>query len=158
MIRDDSHDTLYCVSLYDAVYWSTPCFPSLFLHPLLPLTILPSGYTNHSHATTLSTNVSTVERSGDWVLVKWEDVDQPSASDWIGLYSVPDDFNDDSIDPTERAPIKFQVKLLLRSDCSALQTIYSLSSHVMLSPPPPPPLSLSLFALSIPPLSVCQLQ
>ena len=150
--------TLYCVSLYDAVYCSTPCFPSLFLHPLLPPTILPSGYTNHSHGslTTLSINVSTVERSGDWVLVKWEDVDQPSASDWIGLYSVPDDFNDDSIDPTERAPIKFQVKLLLRMDCSALQTIFF--SFLQFFVIPPPPLSLSLFALSLPPLSVCQLQ
>jgi hypothetical protein len=67
------------------------------------------GYGNqHSLSADLSVNVTTLERSGDWVLVEWQHVDNPNVSDWIGLYAVPDNFNGDEIDPTQKAPVKFQ--------------------------------------------------
>ena len=53
--------------------------------------------------------MTTVERSGDWVLVKWEYVDKPNITNWLGLYSVPEDFKNGSIDTSYKAPLKFQV-------------------------------------------------
>ena len=38
--------------------------------------------------------------------MEWKHVDQPTVSDWLGLYTVPED---GTIDPTKNAPVKFQV-------------------------------------------------
>ena len=70
---------------------------------------LPGQTVSRSNSPSLSVNVSTVEQSGDWVLVEWKYVDQPSIHDWIGLYTVQEDFKNKTIDPTEKAPVKFQV-------------------------------------------------
>ena len=81
---------------------------SLCLHTHIPSSS-HTGYGNqHGLSANLSVNGTTLERSGDWVLVEWQHVDNPSASDWIGLYTVPEDFNG-KIDPTLKAPVKFQV-------------------------------------------------
>ena len=62
----------------------------------------------------LKVNTSVLERSGDWVLVEWDHVLDPNVSDWIGLYTVPEDFKGGNINVTERAPVKFQVGSLFR--------------------------------------------
>ena len=61
--------------------------------------------------TSLSVNVTELERSGDWVLVQWENVQNPNISDWVGLYTVPGDFKEKGINVTAKAPVKFQVYL-----------------------------------------------
>lgn len=58
---------------------------------------------------TLTVNTSELERSGDWVLVQWTNVQNPNISDWLGLYTVPGDFKENGINVTAKAPVKFQV-------------------------------------------------
>lgn len=82
-----------------------------------------------------------MERSGDWVVVEWQYVDHPNASDWLGLYSVPNYFNEHSIDPTKKAPIKFQVMYMYIHVYTSLFN-FPLSS-------PPLPLSHSMLTIVI---------
>ena len=55
---------------------------------------------------TLHVNTTLLAQSRDWVTVTWENVDSPSSSDWIGVYSPP---VNGTIDAKNHAPIKFQV-------------------------------------------------
>lgn len=85
-------------------------WPNTILPLSLPSPPLHLVYTMyHSPSTSLTVNVTTMEQSGDWVLVEWKYVDQPSIHDWIGLYTVRGDFKNETIDPTSKAPVKFQV-------------------------------------------------
>ena len=73
-----------------------------------PLTT-ESPNTTVSPLTTLTVNVSVLERSGDWVLVQWNNVPTPNISDWVGLYTLPD-VKEEDINVTAKAPVKFQVE------------------------------------------------
>ena len=53
-------------------------------------------------------NTTLLSHSGDWVTVTWENVDNPSPEDWIGVYSPP---VSGTVDAKHHAPIKFQVCL-----------------------------------------------
>jgi len=66
--------------------------------------------------TTISLHVNTtlLAQSGDWVTVTWENVDSPSSSDWIGVYSPP---INGTIDVKNHAPVKFQVCLCCKQTC-----------------------------------------
>ena len=51
-------------------------------------------------------NTTLLTHSGDWVTVTWENVDNPSPEDWIGVYSPP---VSGTVDARNHAPIKWQV-------------------------------------------------
>ena len=55
----------------------------------------------------LSVDPSVLNRSGEWIKVYWEGVDLPSESDWVGVFLLPS--VNDSIDPKNHAPTKYQV-------------------------------------------------
>lgn len=57
---------------------------------------------------TLSVSSRLLQASGEWITVSWSNVENPAATDWIGVYSPPS--NDVyRIDPVNHAPIKYQV-------------------------------------------------
>lgn len=51
---------------------------------------------------------TSLSQSGEWVKVSWNHVQNPSNTDWVGVYSPP--LNDVyRINPAEHAPVKLQV-------------------------------------------------
>ena len=55
----------------------------------------------------ISVSPALLSHSGEWVTVSWSGVSQPSAGDWIGIFSPP---TNGSIDPVQHAPYKYQVR------------------------------------------------
>ena len=80
-----------------------------------PSVAVPSILSFPGHIVTsivVKVNATLLERSGDWLTVSWEGVTHPSDSDWIGVYSPP---INGGIDPTNHAPIKYQVSWSVRN-------------------------------------------
>lgn len=75
--------------------------------------IPPYPTTVHADSSiTVNVYPTNLSGSGGWVKVTWSYVDDPSDSDWIGVYSPPtDDYY--KIDPSEHAPIKLKVQYSL---------------------------------------------
>ena len=65
-------------------------------------------YATLDHDIVLTVNATELESSGAWVNVSWSGVSDPKKKDWIGVYSPP---IDNTIDPSYRAPVKYQVCL-----------------------------------------------
>ena len=76
----------------------------------VPIFLCPAAETTIS----LHVNTTLLAQSGDWVTVTWENVDSPSSSDWIGVYSPP---VNGTIDVKNHAPVKFQVCLCCKQTC-----------------------------------------
>ena len=84
-----------------------PSFPRLeYIYTCQPS--MDDLYTTLDHDIVLTVNATELESSGAWVNVSWSGVSDPKKKDWIGVYSPP---IDNTIDPSYRAPVKYQVCL-----------------------------------------------
>lgn len=124
-----------------SIHWTYMYNYTCMWHVLSPPPCITGYFDQQNSKTTISVNTDLVERSGDWVVVEWQYVDHPNTSDWLGLYSVPNYFNEHSIDPTKKAPIKFQVMYMYIHVYTSLFN-FPLSS-------PPLPLSHSMLTIVI---------
>lgn len=59
------------------------------------------------HSIQFSVYPDVLNTSGDWTKVYWNNVPNPSAGDWVGIFLVAS--NTSMIDPTHHAPTKYQV-------------------------------------------------
>ena len=56
---------------------------------------------------------SMLNKSGSWVNVSWSGIIFPSSDDWIGVWVLPN--TSASINARKRAPVKFQVGVVVQN-------------------------------------------